>query len=261
MKKHFLSLLFLLLAMFVEANPVGQMLERLQKGLSSRFKIEIHSSSDQGDDYFELYGGGRKVTVRANNYVSAAFGINWYLKYYCHAQVSFCKDQLPQLPADLPQVKERHATKLSDNFYMNYCTFSYTTAFWDWKRWEREIDLMAMNGINMPMAMVGAEVVWRNTLLKFGYTLSEVKEFLCGPAYFGWLLMGNLENIGGPLPDEWFKEQIVLQKKILTRMRKYGMRPVFQGFFGMVPSSLKKISGSSFVGARGVEFASTSSGA
>ena len=64
-------MLFLLLAMFVEANPVGQMLERLQKGLSSRFKIEIHSSSDQGDDYFELYGGGRKVTVRANNYVSA----------------------------------------------------------------------------------------------------------------------------------------------------------------------------------------------
>ena len=52
-------------------------------------------------------------------------------------------------------MKERHATKLSDNFYMNYCTFSYTTAFWDWKRWEREIDLMALSGINMPMAMVG----------------------------------------------------------------------------------------------------------
>ena len=240
MKKHFLLLVFLLFAAIVEAaNPVKQMLERLQEGLSDRFKIEICSSSDEGD-YFELYGGGRKVTVRANNYVSAAFGINWYLKYYCHAHVSFCGDQLPQLPVDLPQVKERHATKLSDNFYMNYCTFSYTTAFWDWKRWEREIDLMALSGINMPMAMVGAEAVWRNTLLKFGYTLPEVKEFLCGPAYFGWLLMGNLENIGGPLPDEWFKEQIVLQKKILARMREYGMKPVFQGFFGMVPSSLKE---------------------
>ena len=86
MKKHFLLILFLLLATVVEANPVKQMLERFQKGLSNRFKIEIRSSSDQGD-YFELYGGGRKVTVRANNYVSAAFGINWYLKYYCHAHV------------------------------------------------------------------------------------------------------------------------------------------------------------------------------
>lgn len=232
-------MLFLLLAILVKANPVKQMLERFQKGLSSRFEIEVSSYSDQ-DDYFELYGGGRKVTVRGNNYVSVAFGINWYLKYYCHAHVSFCEDQLPNLPVDLPQVKERHTTKLSDNFYMNYCTFSYTTAFWDWKRWEREIDLMAMSGINMPMAMVGAEVVWRNTLLKFGYTLSEVKEFLCGPAYFGWLLMGNLENIGGPLPDEWFNEQIALQKKIVARMCEYGMRPVFQGFFGMIPSSLKE---------------------
>ena len=103
MKKHFLLLVFLLFAAIVEAaNPVKQMLERLQEGLSDRFKIEICSSSDEGD-YFELYGGGRKVTVRANNYVSAAFGINWYLKYYCHAHVSFCGDQLPQLPVDLPQ--------------------------------------------------------------------------------------------------------------------------------------------------------------
>ena len=73
MKKHFVLLFFLLLVAVAEAaNPVKQMLERLQEGLSDRFKIEIRSSSDEGD-YFELYGGGRKVTVRANNYVSAAF--------------------------------------------------------------------------------------------------------------------------------------------------------------------------------------------
>ncbi|NDV64133.1 alpha-N-acetylglucosaminidase [Bacteroides sp. 224] len=239
MKKYFLLLLFLLLHTAIEANPIKGTLERIQKGLSKRFNVEIQSASNQ-EDYFELSGGGKKVTVRANNYVSAAFGINWYLKYYCHANLSYCEDQLPELPTELPAVKERHSTTLTDNLYMNYCTFSYTTAFWDWKRWEREIDLMALNGINMPLAMVGAEVVWRNTLLKFGYTLPEVKEFLCGPAYFGWLLMGNLENIGGPLPDEWFAEQTALQKKILTRMREYGMKPVFQGFFGMVPSSLNK---------------------
>lgn len=240
MKKHIAFLFFLLVTTaVVGGNPVKGTLERIQKGLSKRFVIEIKSSDGQGD-YFELNGGGKKVTVSANNYVSAAFGIHWYLKYYCHACVSFCEDQLPELPADLPQVKERRATTLSDNFYMNYCTFSYTTAFWDWKRWEREIDLMALSGINMPMAMVGVEAVWKNTLLKFGYTLPEIKEFLCGPAYFGWLLMGNLENIGGPLPDEWFKRQIALQKKILARMREYGMKPVFQGFFGMVPSSLKE---------------------
>ena len=240
MKKYLLLLhiLFVVVAA-AEANPVKGMLERIEKGLANRFKIEIQSSSDQ-KDYFELSGGGRKVTVRANNYISAAFGINWYLKYYCHVSLSFCEKQLAGLPTELPQVLESRTTSLTENFYMNYCTFSYTTAFWDWERWEHEIDLMALNGITMPMAMVGAEAVWRNTLLKFGYSDPEIKDFLCGPAYFGWLLMGNLENIGGPLPDEWFESQIALQKKILARMREYGMKPVFQGFFGMVPSSLKK---------------------
>ena len=48
MKKHFLLLVFLLFAAIVEAaNPVKQMLERLQEGLSDRFKIEIRSSSDE----------------------------------------------------------------------------------------------------------------------------------------------------------------------------------------------------------------------
>ena len=38
---------------------------------------------------------------------------------------------------------------------MNVCTFGYSYAHWDWKRWEREIDWMALNGINMPLAFVG----------------------------------------------------------------------------------------------------------
>lgn len=239
MKRYTLVLLLCLSTFMIDAHPLNGLLERIQYGLSHRFNIEIKAASD-GKDYFDLKGGDRSVTVRANNYVSAASAINWYLKYYCHASLSFCENQLPALPESLPVVNEHRSTPLTDNFYMNYCTFSYTTAFWDWQRWEREIDLMALNGINMPMAMVGTEAVWFNTLLHFDYNDKEIKEFLCGPAYFGWLFMGNLEQIGGPLPDEWFTHQIELQKKILSRMREYGMRPVFQGFFGMVPTSLSQ---------------------
>ena len=237
MKQLITMITFLLLVGPVSAHALTGMLERMQKGLSSRFQVEI-VKTPAGEGFFELTGGGKRVTVRANSKLNAATGINWYLKYYCRSSYSFCEDQPVSLSLPMPVVNERRATPLNQNFYMNYCTFSYTTAFWDWKRWEREIDLMALNGITMPMAMVGTEVVWRNTLRQFGYTDTEIKEFLCGPAYFGWLLMGNLENIGGPLPDEWFKRQEALQKKIVKRMREYGMQPVFQGFFGMVPASL-----------------------
>lgn len=240
--KHLILISFLSCFFFYAkaSQPVEGLVKRLLPAHEKQFVFEIVPSEAE-EDFFELSSKKKKIHIKANSPVSLASGLNWYLKYYCNCSFSFCGDQI-ELPAELPAIdkKIRKSTPLTCNFYMNYCTFSYTTAFWDWKRWEREIDLMALNGITMPMAMVGAEAVWRNTLQKFGYTDTEIKEFLCGPAYFGWLLMGNLEKLGGPLPDEWFTQQIALQKKIVTRMRAYGMQPVFQGFFGMVPESLQR---------------------
>lgn len=240
--------LFLACVLFVFVNISAQansetvlsgLLGRILPGYEKQFVFE--ELSETGMDCFEIGSKKGKILIRGNNPVSMAAGLNWYLKYYCDVCISFCGNQL-HLPKALPiPVKvERYETPLTQNFYMNYCTFSYTTAFWDWERWEREIDLMALNGVNLPMAMVGTEVVWRNTLIHLGYSDSEIKEFLCGPAYLGWLLMGNIEKLGGPLPDEWFERQEKLQKQIVARMRQFGMKPVFQGFWGMVPSSLSK---------------------
>lgn len=46
-------------------------------------------------------------------------------------------------------------------YYQNVCTFSYTSVWWDWTRWEREIDWMALNGINLPLAFTGQEALWQ----------------------------------------------------------------------------------------------------
>ena len=230
------------------ASPLTDLVGRVLPHHKNQIRFTIAESKNSTDnvgdkavatDFFELSTSKGKLHIKANSPVSAACGLNWYLKYYCNCSLSFCEDQL-KLPVRLPRLKEtiRKETPLTTNFYMNYCTFSYSTAFWDWNRWEREIDLMALNGINTPMAMVGVEVVWRNTLEKFGYTDTEIKDYLCGPAFFAWFLMDNLEKHGGPLPDEWFEQRIVLQKKIVKRMRELGMTPVFQSFFGMVPNSL-----------------------
>lgn len=239
--KKILHLLLFLMLVFQPASayrPLTQLVKRIMPGYEKQIDFRIEKS-DRQEDYFELSQWKKGIRITANTPVSAAAGLNWYLKYYCHCSVSFCGDQL-QLPKRLPEIPQplRISTPLQQQFYMNYCTFSYTTAFWDWQRWEREIDLMALNGVTTPMAMVGVEVVWRNTLRKFGYTDEEIKQFLCGPAFFAWFLMDNLEGHGGPLPDEWFERQTQLQQKIVKRMREYGMTPVFQAFFGMVPSSL-----------------------
>ena len=100
-------------------------------------------------------------------------------------------------------------------------------AFWDWKRWEEELDWMALHGINLPLAAVGHECVWRNLLLRLGFSKQQINDFIAGPAFLAWWEMNNLEGSGGPNPDNWYKQQEDLQKisklSILTQLLTYSV--------------------------------------
>lgn len=220
------------------ASPIHGLLERIDKGASQKFIIQQTKGEK---DFFELDQQGDKVVIRGNNYVSIASGLNWYLKYYAGIQLSWNGMQA-ELPAVLPPVtkKERRETDYKQRYAYNYCTYSYTMPFWDWARWEKEIDWMALHGINLPLSMVGVEAVWYNVLKKLGYSKSEINEFVSGPAFMAWWLMNNLEGWGGPNPDSWYTRQIALQKRIIKRMREYGIEPVLPGYSGMVPHNAKE---------------------
>lgn len=237
-KRLLIILSILLLCNVLYASPIKGLLERIDKGASSKFKIECKDSSC---DYFELDQNDDKIVVRGNNYVSIATGINWYLKYYAGVNLSW-NCMKADLPSVLPPVNkpERHETDLKYRYAFNYCTFSYSMAFWNWERWEQEIDWMALHGINLPLAVVGTDVVWKNVLQKLGYTLDEIKEFIAGPGFQAWWLMNNLEGWGGPNTDGWFSHQEDLQKRILKRMREFGINPVLPGYSGMVPNNAKE---------------------
>lgn len=220
------------------SNPVDGLLERICPGSSHKFIIQLQKG---GNDFFELDQKGNKVVIRGNNYVNIATGLNWYLKYYAGIHLSW-NGMTAQLPENLPKVSTpvRKETNLSLRYDFNYCTYSYTMAFWDWNRWEKEIDWMALHGINLPLAVVGQECVWKNMLTKLGYTKEEINKFIAGPAFLAWWAMNNLEGWGGPNPDSWYTQQEALQKKILKRMREYGIEPVFPGYSGMVPHDANK---------------------
>ena len=238
--------ILLLLALFVcsvslnAANVLTQMVERILPGYQSQFTF-IQQPLSNGHDYFEISTEKGKILIKGNNPVSMATGFNWYLKYCCHASTSWCGNQL-SVPKKLPFPKEtiRKETNLTVGTYLNYCTFSYTMPFWGWKEWEKEIDRMAMNGVTTPLAVVGIENVWRNTLRRFKYTDEEIGRFIPSPAYLGWFLMDNLEGAGGPIPEAWYTRQEELQKKILARMKEYGMEPEYQAFYGMVPTTFQQ---------------------
>ncbi|MEG2478671.1 MAG: alpha-N-acetylglucosaminidase [Mucinivorans sp.] len=236
MKKTVLiSVVFALTSLCVWAgSPVSGLAERIEVGASKKFVFEL-SDQQSSEDFFELSQKGGKVVVRGNNWVSVASGLNWYLKY--HVGVNLTWGNMKARLGKLPRVDsvERHSTKMLLRYYLNYCTFSYSMAFWGWDRWQQEIDWMALHGINMPLALNGAASVWRATLLELGYSKPEIDEFIAGPAHQAWWLMNNLEGWGGPNPQNWYDSQVELQQKIVARYREFGIEPVFVGYSGMIP--------------------------
>lgn len=214
-------------------HPVMGLLERIQPGASNRFVIK---QTDGPEDYFEITAVNGKPAIYGNNAVNIAAGLNWYLKYYANIHLSW-NNMTAKLPAKLPlpSKPEIHKTDKDLRYYLNYCTHSYSMAFWDWNRWQQEIDWMALHGINLPLAITGIDVVWRDTLRQLGYNDAEIAEFVAGPAFQAWWLMNNLEGWGGPVNEQWYAEREKLAKKILNRMREYGMHPVLPGFAGMMP--------------------------
>ena len=220
------------------ATPIDALLERIDKGASRKILTETVKSDH---DFFEITSRGGKPLIRGNNYVSIASGINWYLKYRLGVHLTW-NTMHASLPATLPVAgnTESHDTDIKHRYYLNYCTLSYSMAFWDWKRWEQELDWMALHGINLCLDIVGTDVVWRNVLLKLGYTKAEANEFVAGPAFQAWWLMNNLEGWGGPNSDNWYRQHEALQKKILRRMKELGINACLPGYSGMVPHDASK---------------------
>ncbi|XP_020532861.1 alpha-N-acetylglucosaminidase isoform X2 [Jatropha curcas] len=113
--------------------------------------------------------------------------------------------------------------------------------WWDWERWEKEIDWMAFQGINLPLAFTGQEAIWQKVFMNFNVSAEDLKDFFGGPAFLAWARMGNLHAWGGPLSQNWLNQQLRLQKQIVSRMLELGMTPVLPSFSGNVPAALKKI--------------------
>ena len=215
--------------------PVYSLIERICPGSSGNFIILIDTAAS--GSFFELsQSPDGRISISADCPVSAAAGLNWYLKYYAGIHLSW-NCMRAELPTELPPVPapERRTTRSQYRYYLNYCTFSYSMAFWDWARWEQELDWMALHGINLCLAAVGSDALWINVLHRLGYSGADAADFIAGPAFQAWWLMNNLEGWGGPNPSSWYARNIELQKKILARMAELGIEPVLPGYSGMLP--------------------------
>ena len=191
-------------------------------------------------DTYELEQKGSKILIKGNNANSMAVGLNRYLQQYCLTNVSWYDFNPVELPETLPEipVPVKAKAEVPDRFFLNYCTFGYTMAWWKWEQWERFIDWMALNGVNMPLAITGQEAVWQKVWKKYGLTDEQIRAYFVGPAHLPWQRMCNLDRWQGPLPQGWIDGQAKLQKRILKRERALNMTPILPAFAGHVPAEL-----------------------
>jgi alpha-N-acetylglucosaminidase len=243
--KYFLITLLLIgvantIAAQLDITVSKALLQRTVPKHAAQFLIELTPQQNK-KDVFEIESRNNKIVLRGNNGVAIASALYYYLNEYCHAQITWNGTNL-HLPNILPAVKTKihKATPYQYRYYLNYCTFNYSMSWWDWSRWEKEIDWMALHGINMPLAITGEEYTWYLVYKEMGFSDDDLNKFFCGPSYFSWFWMGNLDGWGGPLPLSWMKSHFALQQKILQRQRALGMKPVLPAFTGHVPAAFKK---------------------
>lgn len=188
-------------------------------------------------DYYRISQEDDRVRIQGSNGVSMAAGLNYYLKYFCHVYIGqqTVQNRMPSKMAGLERPVVREAFSPIRYAY-NYCTLSYTMPFWDEERWQRELDWLALCGVNLVLDFTGIEEVWYQFLTRLGYADEEIRRWIVGPCYTAWQQMQNIEQFGGPVPRQFFADRARMAKKNQQWMFDMGMTPVRQGYGGMVPS-------------------------
>ena len=212
------------------------------------FTLGSLAQTADGLDTMQLAGdpGSGKVVLKGSSGVALASCLNWYLNDWCNTTYDWNTYNLT-VPAKLPlpptKGTEVRPRTVKWGYYMNVCTMGYSLVFNTWEYWEKQIDWMAMNGINLPLAFVGQEWIWVEVFKEYGLTWDDLGSFFAGPAFLPWYRMGNIRGWAGaglnPSAErKWTEERGQFQKKLLARMRGLGMTAVLSSFSGHIPKAL-----------------------
>ncbi|EQC35408.1 hypothetical protein SDRG_07118 [Saprolegnia diclina VS20] len=230
---------------FPEHDAVAAVTDLVVRRLGHRyveqFTFATVAPTAEGLDVAEVSAVDGKIRLAGSSATALGYGLQWYLKTVVHTQTDW-EDHALQLPPVLPLPPGSHRLEKASKYtyYQNVCTVSYSSWSWSWAKWEKHIDWMALNGINMPLAFTGQEKVWQATFEQFGISTAGMDKFFAGAAFLAWGRMGNLRGswVKGPLPQAFIDDQFELQVRILARMRAFGMLPALPGFAGHVPEEV-----------------------
>jgi alpha-N-acetylglucosaminidase len=215
-------------------------LRRLLPDLNSQITLRLAGQQAAGD-FFRISGKRGHIVVDGNTANALLFGVNWYLKYVAHLQLSANGSRLSYkgaLPAPAEVILKTSPYRY--RYALNQNVDGYTTPYWAWPRWEREIDLLAFSGINTMLLERGTDAVLYETFRSFGYADEEIRGWITQPAHQNWQLMGNLCCFDGPISRALLKKRADSARWLVARLRALGITPVLPGYDGIVPADFAR---------------------
>lgn len=197
--------------------------------------------SDKGYDCFEVYAEDGKIVLAGNSKLSLAMAYYRYLNEYCGVVITNGDYDISTVgSAPLPKEKISFTVKQKIRARTSYESFALEGNYWGFDRWEREIDFMAMHGINAALQPVGFDGVIFHFLNDMGVDESECLEFASGPAFLSRQLTGNIAGTHSVNSKEYLDRKIYIGKKIVERENELGISPILPAVIPTVPFNVRR---------------------
>jgi alpha-N-acetylglucosaminidase len=222
-----------------DVKPERDVLARLLRDRASQFELGTIAAND-GRERFRISTANGHIKVDGSTPSALLFGVNWYLKYIARVQISPNGNRLgPARKLPLPTAVIEKETRYAYRYALNQNIDGYSAPYWSWPRWEHEIDVLALSGINAMIVERGMDTVLYRTFRAVGYSDGEIRDWITQPAHQNWQLMGNLCCFDGPISGALLRKRVTSAQRIVARLRELKITPVLPGFYGIVPADFK----------------------
>lgn len=211
------------------------------KEIASKVDFEVFNTNVKNPTYeYEAVNGTLKV--KGNSTVALCHGFYSYIKATNQGMVTWSgtRNNITFPWKSVPKTKV--VSPFQYHYYMNVVTHGYSTAYWDYQRWEQELDWMALHGMDLLLVNGAFEAIMYKTFVKYGMSPKDALDYFTGPAQFPWNRMGNVIGWDSPFPADYLDKQLKLAHQVKKQMDELGMTPIIQCFAGFVPETIVKTS-------------------
>lgn len=217
--------------------PAERAVRRLLGSDAARqLTLRAEQPDPAGAEQFRISRSRGRILIGGTSTSALLRGVHTYLGEVAGLNISWngrhaeLPDRLP-----LPRAEIRRSANVDHRFALNDTDDGYTGAYRSWADWEREIDVLALHGVNEMFVPVGAEAVYLDTFQEFGYTEDELLAWTPQPGHQPWWLLQNMCCFPSTPTRELVEKRAALGARITARLRELGITPVLPGYFGTVP--------------------------